>query len=189
MPFKKAATNTDEDNGSNSDTSQMRMTPTVMQEPFHSKKTAIKEKSGGNQWFQNLSSIFQSRTDEVQTESSSKVVLNKSLCECEKDQGYKFACKHAIQWFAQTVIKNKIRRRANEKLEDVILDEYHKCKKVYRNLKLLKPKRLETQIQIDRDLSRTFPKNDYFKGSGGGQKKLSKVLTAFACYDDKVDYV
>jgi hypothetical protein len=51
MPFKKAATNTDEDNGSNSDTSQMRMTPTVMQEPFHSKKTAIKEKSGGNQWF------------------------------------------------------------------------------------------------------------------------------------------
>ena len=42
---------------------------------------------------------------------------------------------------------------------------------------------------MDRDISRTFPKNDYFKSGGAGQKKLKKVLTAFACYDDKADYV
>ena len=87
------------------------------------------------------------------------------------------------------MIKNKIRRRTNENVQDVILDEYLKCKKAYQSLKLLTPKRYETCIQIDRDISRTFPKNDYFKSGGAGQKKLKKVLTAFACYDDKADYV
>lgn len=46
------------------------------------------------------------------------------MCECEKDSNYKFACKNGLKWFAQTVIKNKIRRRANENVQKVILDEY-----------------------------------------------------------------
>lgn len=48
----------------------------------------------------------------------------------------------------------------NEKVEvtQIILSEYEKCKKHYKSLKKLEPK-LESALQIDRDLGRTFPKN------------------------------
>jgi hypothetical protein len=87
------------------------------------------------------------------------------------------------------IIESKIRKSSSENVQDVILEEYMKCKKAYRSLKDLKPKRIESEIQIDRDLSRTFPKNDYFKPGSRGHQKLQKVLRAFACYDDKADYV
>jgi len=38
--------------------------------------------------------------------------------------------------------------------------------------------------QIEKDLTRTFPKNQFFSPGGVGVKKLRNVLTAFACYDD-----
>lgn len=47
----------------------------------------------------------------------------------------------------------------------------------------------ESVLQIDRDLCRTFPKNDFFKQGERGHRKLRKVLRAFACYDNQADYV
>jgi hypothetical protein len=38
-------------------------------------------------------------------------------------------------------------------------------------------------------LTRTFPKNTYFKNGEPGYRKLRKVLRAFACYDNQADYV
>ena len=55
-------------------------------------------------------------------------------------------------------------------------------------MRLLEPK-LESSQQIDRDLTRTFPKNGYFKHGEAGYRKLRKVLRAFACYDNQADYV
>lgn len=49
--------------------------------------------------------------------------------------------------------------------------------------------KVESAQQIERDLSRTFPKNNYFKQGEYGYKKLKKVLRAFACYDNQADYV
>lgn len=95
-----------------------------MPPPFQNRSSSVKKTQKKNTvWFHNISQIF-SKNEEVQTESSSKVVFNKRLCECEKDQIYKFSCKNGVQWFAETIIKNKIRRRANENVQDVILDEY-----------------------------------------------------------------
>ena len=37
-----------------------------------------------------------------------------------------------------------------------------------------------------RDLSRTFPNNDYFKEGSKGSEKLRRVLIAFANYDKQV---
>lgn len=46
-------------------------------------------------------------------------------------------------------------------MSQIILDEYDKCKKHYKSLKKLKPKQ-ESALQIERDLGRTFPKNQFF---------------------------
>mgnify|MGYP002635520438 CR=1 FL=1 len=55
-------------------------------------------------------------------------------------------------------------------------------------MKILDPKE-ESALQIERDLGRTFPKNEYFHKGKPGFKKLRKVLRAFSCYDTQVDYV
>jgi len=41
----------------------------------------------------------------------------------------------------------------------------------------------ETENQIQRDLSRTFPNHDYYKEGSKGIEKLRRVLTAFSNYD------
>ena len=43
--------------------------------------------------------------------------------------------------------------------------------------------------QIERDISRTFPRNSYFQQGQKGKHKLRRVLRAFSCYDEKADYV
>jgi Rab-GTPase-TBC domain len=40
-----------------------------------------------------------------------------------------------------------------------------------------------------RDLSRTFPKHDYYIEGSRGLKKLERVLTAFANYDKQVGMI
>ena len=66
--------------------------------------------------------------------------------------------------------------------KQTILEEYETCKTHYKSLTKLEPK-LESGLQIDRDLGRTFPKNPYFRPGEKGYKKLRNVLRAFACYD------
>jgi hypothetical protein len=71
--------------------------------PLSVTKTASKQI-----WYQNISQIF-TKNDEMQTQTSSKVVLSKCQCDCEKDLSYKFTCKHGVEWFA-SIIESKIRR-------------------------------------------------------------------------------
>lgn len=47
----------------------------------------------------------------------------------------------------------------------------------------------ESATQIERDLGRTFPVNEYFMQGAKGHTRLRHVLRAFACYDKQVDYV
>ena len=63
-----------------------------------------------------------------------------------------------------------------------IVSEYKKCKNHFKSLKGLEPKE-ESAQQIERDLNRTFPKNQFFKVNNKGYLKLRNVLRAFACYD------
>ncbi len=41
---------------------------------------------------------------------------------------------------------------------------------------------------ILRDITRTFPANDYFRESGGGQELLYKISKGYAVYDTEVGY-
>jgi len=41
---------------------------------------------------------------------------------------------------------------------------------------------------ILRDITRTFPANDYFRESGGGQELLYKISKGYAIYDTEVGY-
>lgn len=41
---------------------------------------------------------------------------------------------------------------------------------------------------IQRDLSRTFPKHDYFQPDGPGQEALFNVIKAYSLYDQEVGY-
>ena len=68
------------------------------------------------------------------------------------------------------------------------MDEYDKCKRHYDSLKLMDPEP-ESATQIERDLGRTFPVNEYFMSGAKGYTRLRNVLRAFACYDKQVDYV
>lgn len=99
---------------------------------------------------------------------------------------------NGVKWFTNKEILTKIRRRQKKEpdidVSIVINEEYQKCKVHYKSLKKLQPKQ-ETITQIERDLSRTFPKNEFFEDGNKGQKKLRKVLRAFSCYDNQADYV
>lgn len=68
------------------------------------------------------------------------------------------------------------------------MEEYQKCENHFNSLKGLDPAP-ESATQIERDLGRTFPMNEYFKAGNPGQESLKNVLRAFACYDKQVDYV
>ena len=61
---------------------------------------------------------------------------------------------------------NKIRKiqKTNAKVDvfKIINSEYDKCKSTYKQLRKLEPKN-ESSLQIERDLNRTFPKNNFFK--------------------------
>lgn len=48
---------------------------------------------------------------------------------------------------------------------------------------------IDSAIQVEKDLNRTFPTNPYFKENQKGFKRLRKVLRAFSCYDKQVNYV
>lgn len=89
----------------------------------------------------------------------------KLRCTCDKDDQYTFSCKHGVVWFAQHVLIMKIRRlqkqNENVNVSEIILKEYQKCRQQYKLLKRLSP-RTESAQQIERDLSRTFPKNKFF---------------------------
>ena len=89
----------------------------------------------------------------------------KLQCTCSRDSAYPFGCKSAIVWFAENVLIMKIRRLqksgADVDIKSLILTEYEKCRQQYKLLKKLKPKD-ESEMQIERDLSRTFPKNEFF---------------------------
>ena len=67
-------------------------------------------------------------------------------------------------------------------IKSTILEEYATCKTHFKSLLSLEPK-IESGLQIDRDLGRTFPKNPFFKQGEKGFIKLRNVLRAFACYD------
>ena len=67
-------------------------------------------------------------------------------------------------------------------MKQTISSEYKKCKNHFNSLKGLEPK-TESAQQIERDLGRTFPKNEFFKEGNTGFLKLRNVLRAFACYD------
>ena len=54
---------------------------------------------------------------------------------------------------------------------------------VYKNLMT---KEYDKEDVILRDISRTFPANDYFKESGHGQELLFKISRAYAIYDSDV---
>lgn len=47
----------------------------------------------------------------------------------------------------------------------------------------------DSSVQIDRDVGRTFPLNSFFRSGNKGYKKLRKVLRAFSCQNQEVDYV
>ena len=66
--------------------------------------------------------------------------------------------------------------------------EYLSCKKLYKQLLELDPNE-ESAIQIEKDLNRTFPLNDFFKEDKKGFKRLRMVTRAFSCYDNEVNYV
>lgn len=117
---------------------------------------------------------------------------SKLNCSCDKDARFNFACKEGVKWFTTKEILFKISKKKKKEgdqydASELINEEYEKCKKHYRSLKKLEP-RHETVVQIERDLKRTFPKNEFFKSSRG-QKKLRNVLRAFSCYDNQADYV
>ena len=42
--------------------------------------------------------------------------------------------------------------------------------------------------KIEKDIHRTFPKNEYFAKDGVGQTELRKVLRAYACYGNNSEY-
>ena len=127
-----------------------------------------------------------------------------ATCKCERDPQFTFACKHGVTWFAGNVLIAKIKRRLKQvqntndakahsqqishNIKQTILEEYQKCDNHFNSLKGLDPAP-ESATQIDRDLGRTFPMNEYFKAGNGGQESLKNVLRAFACYDKQVDYV
>ncbi len=56
---------------------------------------------------------------------------------------------------------------------------------VYKNLI---SKECSSDDVIRRDISRTFPANDYFKESGTGQELLFKISRGYAIYDKDVGY-
>lgn len=56
---------------------------------------------------------------------------------------------------------------------------------VYKNLM---SKECPNEDVILRDISRTFPANDYFKESGTGQEQLFKISRGYAIYDNEVGY-
>jgi len=72
-----------------------------------------------------------------------------------------------------------------------ILKDYLKLKQTFKTLAEL-PVDKDSEAQIERDLSRTFPKHPFFMSQDGvskGVKRLKRVLTAFANYERQVDYV
>lgn len=54
--------------------------------------------------------------------------------------------------------------------------------------KIVMSKECPNEDVILRDISRTFPANDYFKESGTGQELLFKISRAYATYDSEVGY-
>ena len=105
---------------------------------------------------------------------------------------YDFGCEAGVMWFTTNLLMTKIRKAQNKSStfspQQLIIEEYKKCKKHYKSLRQLEPKP-ESACQIERDLGRTFPKNDFFKVGNRGNRKLRKVLRAFSSYDNQADYV
>jgi hypothetical protein len=64
-------------------------------------------------------------------------------------------------------------------------DDEPKMFEVYKNLMT---KEYSQDDVILRDISRTFPANDYFKESGTGQDLLFKISRGYAVYDTEVGY-
>lgn len=102
-----------------------------------------------------------------------KTCNTKVKCCCDKDPRFKFACKTGVKWFTTKEILIKISKKQKQSTDPALFDpgeiinqEYLKCKKHYQSLKKLEP-RGETVTQIERDLKRTFPKNDFFKSVEG----------------------
>ena len=85
-------------------------------------------------------------------------------------------------------MQNDNKTTGQNEITKIIASEYLKYKKYYQGLKSLQPKE-EAEQQIERDISRTFPRHAYFQQGEKGKPKLRKVLQAFSCYDEKVDYV
>lgn len=110
-----------------------------------------------------------------------------------------------MKWFVKQAIAKQVKRKLktsrdfamrtndtsyNEQAEvvKIVKDEYLRCKKTFKKLLEMEPQ-LESAIQIEKDLNRTFPTNIYFKENQKGFLRLRKVLRAFSCYDKQVNYV
>lgn len=110
-----------------------------------------------------------------------------------------------MRWFVETVLLNKIKKKLRtsrdfalrtkdlsysdkDEIVKIIKDEYLGCKKQYKQLLKMEPSE-ESAIQIEKDLNRTFPLNDFFKEDRKGFKRLRMVTRAFSCYDNEVNYV
>ena len=72
-------------------------------------------------------------------------------------------------WFATKLLYRKIKKVQNDnktngqnEITKIITSEYLKYKKYYRGLKSLSPTQ-EAEQQIERDISRTFPRHAYFQ--------------------------
>ena len=63
------------------------------------------------------------------------------------------------------------KKMQSDLVKKTILDEYTKCASHFESLKDLEPK-TESASQIERDLGRTFPKNEFFKVKNTGFLKL-----------------
>lgn len=59
------------------------------------------------------------------------------------------------------------------------------------NYRVLITKESEFEINIERDINRTFPANDYFNGKNSslGQDNLFKLCKAYSIYDEEIGYV
>ena len=112
--------------------------------------------------------------------SPAKRVLarNHFRCDC-KPSTEPYACESAYEWL---MLINK----QNKKID------YKTYNKLYKDLCNFKDDLGElnrSDIQIERDVGRTFPRVNGFQQNGKGQEMLSRVLSAFSNYDNNIGYV
>ena len=68
--------------------------------------------------------------------------------------------------------------------------DFQKNRRVYLNLLGVESNISGSELQIEKDITRTFPQQAIFQQRAGeGQQSLSRVLLAFSKYDNTIGYV